>query len=68
MRLDALDVKLNGRIDALESAFGGKLDALDVKVNGRIDKLAASVDTLKWLAGLVAAMNIAMFARLIIQP
>ena len=72
-RIDALDVRLSGRIDALDARLSGRMetldgriDALDTTLGARIDKLTGSVETLKWLFGLVAALNIATFARLVI--
>ena len=54
---------LEVRIDAVDARLGGRIDAL----GGRIDRLAGSIDTLKWLFGLLAALNIATFARLVIS-
>ena len=75
-RIDAIDAKLGSRIDAidarfdaLEDAFGVKLTALGnelrLELGGRIDRLAATVDTMKWMFGFVAALNIGMLARLL---
>ena len=63
-RLDSLDNRLSGRIDALD----GRIDGLGGSLGGRIDKLAGSVDTIKWLFGLLAALNIATFAKVVLGP
>jgi len=60
--LKSLENRLEARMDAMDARLGGRIDAL----GGRIDRLAGSVDTLKWLFGLLAALNIATFARLVI--
>ena len=67
--LDALEARLISRIDALGSrieTLGGRIDAVQATLGARIDKLGGSVDTLKWLFGLLAAFNIATFARLMV--
>ena len=62
-------------LKVLESSLGSRISSLDAKIDGvesrleaRIDKVGSSVDTLKWLFGVVAAMNVAVFVRLVLHP
>ena len=76
--LRAVESNLEGKISAVDSRLGmvnaelgGRIDKLDGridKLDGRIDKLGGAIDTLKWLFGLVAVSNIAIFVRLVLQP
>ena len=52
----------------VETRLDAKIDTVKLELSGKIDKLGASVDTLKWLFGLVAAMNLATFVRLVVHP
>ena len=57
-------VAIESRLTILEaavSAVRAELGAVRIDLTGRID-------TLKWLFGVVAAMNIATFVRLVLQP
>jgi hypothetical protein len=52
---------LEAAVAAVRSELSSKTDSLRADVVGRID-------TLKWLFGVVAAMNIATFVRLVLHP
>ena len=75
----ALEGRLTTRIDAVDARLGARIDALDLKLTafgkelrlelgGRIDRLAASVDTMKWMFGFIATLNVGMLVRLLMIP
>lgn len=66
--LEARFSSMDARLGTVETRLDAKIDAVKLELGGKIDKLGASVDTLKWLFGLVAAMNLATFVRLVVHP
>jgi hypothetical protein len=74
-RLDAVAARLEWRFEAVESRFelrietvASRLGIVKVELGSKIDRMGAAVDTLKWLFGFVAAMNLAIFVRLVLTP
>ena len=78
-KIDRLDARLSARIDAVDSRISAahskidttrnellaKIETVKVELAARIDRLAATVDTLKWMFGFIAALNIGMLVRLL---
>jgi len=64
--LEAKFSSMDARLGTVETRVDA--NAAKLELGGKIDKLGASVDTLKWLFGLVVAMNLATFVRLVVHP
>ena len=74
-RIDSLEAKMSARIDSLEAKMSARIDSLDAKIDavknelrlelgGQIARLAGTVDSMKWMFGFLAAMNIGILIRL----
>jgi hypothetical protein len=68
-RVEAIRDELLGKIDALRGEVLAKVDTIQntlrLDLGSRIDRVAASVDTLKWAFGFLAALNIGILIRLL---
>jgi len=67
-RIDALSARidaLSARIEAVRNELLAKIESVKVELSGKIERLAAALDTLKWMFGFIAALNIGMLVRLL---
>ena len=71
-RIDALEARLEtvrsellARIEAVRNELFARIETLKVELSGKIDRLAASIDTMKWMFGFMAALNIGILIRLL---
>ena len=74
-RIESLEAKMSARIDSLEGKMSARIDSLDAKIDavknelrlelgGQIARLAGTIDSMKWMFGFLAAMNIGILIRL----
>ena len=74
-RIESLEAKMSARIDSLEAKMSARIDSLDAKIDavknelrlelgGQIARLAGTIDSMKWMFGFLAAMNIGILIRL----
>ena len=74
-RIESLEAKMSARIDSLEAKMSARIDSLDAKIDavknelrlelgGQIARLAGTIDSMKWMLGFLAAMNIGILIRL----
>jgi tetrahydromethanopterin S-methyltransferase subunit G len=74
-RIESLEAKMSARIDSLEAKMSARIDSLDAKIDavknelrlelgGQIARLAGTIDSMKWMVGFLAAMNIGILIRL----
>ncbi len=54
-KIGALDVSLNGQVDALKSGLTGRMGALESNVNSQIETLAGKIDGQRFAFNLVLA-------------
>jgi len=65
-RIDLLDAKIETVSNQLTAKIESVANELRLELGARIDRLAATVDTLKWMFGFIAALNIGMLVRLLL--
>jgi flagellar capping protein FliD len=63
-QIDSRFTRMESRFEAMEA----RMDSRFATMGASVESLRASVDTLKWVFGLVAAMNLAIFVRLVVHP
>jgi len=74
-RIESLEAKMSARIDSLEAKMSARIDSLDARIDavknelrlelgGQIARLAGTIDSMKWMLGFLAAMNIGILIRL----
>jgi tetrahydromethanopterin S-methyltransferase subunit G len=74
-RIESLEAKMSARIESLEAKMSARIDSLDAKIDavknelrlelgGQIARLAGTIDSMKWMFGFLAAMNIGILIRL----
>ena len=74
-RIESLEAKMSARIDSLEAKMSARIDSLDARIDavknelrlelgGQIARLAGTIDSMKWMFGFLAAMNIGILIRL----
>jgi len=74
-RIESLEAKMSARFDSLEAKMSARIDSLDAKIDavkhelrlelgGQIARLAGTIDSMKWMFGFLAAMNIGILIRL----
>ena len=65
-RIDLLDAKIETVSNQLTAKIESVANELRLELGARIDRLVATVDTLKWMFGFIAALNIGMLVRLLL--
>ena len=66
-KIDALESKLDAKIARSESGLNIKIEGVRNELKLDIQKLGGSIDTLKWMVGFVATLNIGIFIKLILN-
>lgn len=66
-RIDLLDAKIETVSNQLTAKIESVANELRLELGARIDRLGATVDTLKWMFGFIAALNIGMLVRLLLK-
>ena len=68
-KIEAVYRELTARVENLRNEVMAKIESvqteLRLELGGKIDRLAATVDTLKWMFGFIAALNIGILGVLI---
>ncbi len=61
---------LSGKIDSAVTRLDGKIDSavtrLDAKIDAVRNDLSAQIQLLKWMVGVVVALNLAILARVLL--
>lgn len=63
-RIGSLEAKMSARIDSLETKIDAVKNELRLELGGQIARLAGTIDSMKWMFGFLAAMNIGILIRL----
>jgi hypothetical protein len=66
-RLDAKIDRVDAKIDLLSVKIESVRQELKLELGGRIDRLGGAFDTMKWMFGFVAALNIGMLVKLLLN-
>ena len=63
-RIESLEAKMSARIDSLDAKIDAVKNELRLELGGQIARLAGTIDSMKWMFGFLAAMNIGILIRL----
>ena len=63
-RIESLEAKMSARIDSLDARIDAVKNELRLELGGQIARLAGTIDSMKWMLGFLAAMNIGILIRL----
>ena len=63
-RIESLEAKMSARIDSLDAKIDAVKHELRLELGGQIARLAGTIDSMKWMFGFLAAMNIGILIRL----
>ena len=63
-RIESLEAKMSARIDSLDARIDAVKNELRLELGGQIARLAGTIDSMKWMFGFLAAMNIGILIRL----
>src|SRR5438067_6703915 len=66
-KINTLESRLDAKIARSESGLNIKSESVRNELKVAIQKLGGSVETLKWMLGIVATLNIGIFAKLILN-
>ena len=66
-KIDSLESRLDAKIARSESGLNIKIESVRNELKVAFQKLGGSVETLKWMLGFVATLNIGIFVKLILN-
>ena len=66
-KINTLESRLDAKIARSESGLNIKIESVRNELKVAIQKLGGSVETLKWMLGFVATLNIGIFVKLILN-